>query len=210
MKLIDVLNARSDGDGVEALRIERQHVLQPLQRVERDEAGDRKGDHRDRIDEPALLALLVDAGEAIEAALDRPQDGREEIVACPRRCCDDEPLSGMAVASTSARTIAICDQPTIVMASPSGLKRSEFLGMDQRVKQIGAEAEADDQADDGFDHGELRASQAVAGDGVERHQREEHEAAGEIDDVEHGKTLQVAARLCAARRKVPFRFARPI
>ena len=40
-------------------------------RIERDEAGDRERDHRDRIDEPALFARRVDAGEAIEAALDR-------------------------------------------------------------------------------------------------------------------------------------------
>ena len=72
-------------DGVEALRIERQHVLQPLQRIEREEADDREGDHRDRISEPALLARLVDAGEPIEAALDRPQDRREEVVLRPRR-----------------------------------------------------------------------------------------------------------------------------
>ena len=51
-------------DGVEALRVERQKVLKPLQRVEREEAGDGKGEHRDRVDEPALLARRVDAGQA--------------------------------------------------------------------------------------------------------------------------------------------------
>ena len=64
----------------ELLRIERQHTLQPLQRVERQEADDRERDHRHRIDEPALFAPLVDAGQAIEAALDGPQQWREEVL----------------------------------------------------------------------------------------------------------------------------------
>jgi hypothetical protein len=31
---------------------------------------------------------------------------------------------------------------------------SELLGIDQRVEEIGSQADSDDQADDGFDHGE--------------------------------------------------------
>ena len=67
-------------NGVEALRIERQHVLKSLQRIKRSEADDREGDHRDRIDEPALFARLVDAGEAIKAALDWAQHRRQKVV----------------------------------------------------------------------------------------------------------------------------------
>jgi hypothetical protein len=61
----------------------------------------------------------------------------------------------MAVASTSARTIAICDQPTSVMASPSSSEfseSSEFFGVDQRVQEVDSEADSDDQADDGLGH----------------------------------------------------------
>ncbi len=67
------------GYGVKALRVQRQMVLQPLQREQRDEAGDRKCDHGDRVDVPALLTLFVHACKSVEGDLDRPQDGREEI-----------------------------------------------------------------------------------------------------------------------------------
>ena len=50
----------------------------------------------------------------------------------------------------------------------SGSGRSEFLGMDQRVEEIDAEADADDQSDDGFDHRVLPL-QPVAGGGVGAH-----------------------------------------
>ena len=66
-------------DGVEAARVQRQKVLQPLQGVERDEAGDGKDDHRDRVGEPVLLTRCVDARQPIEAALDRPEHGREKV-----------------------------------------------------------------------------------------------------------------------------------
>jgi hypothetical protein len=64
-------------------------------------------------------------------------------------------LSGMAAASTSARIIAICDQPTNVMMFSSRTKAaplSEFFGVNERVEQIDAETDADQQADDGFGH----------------------------------------------------------
>ena len=65
-------------DRVEAPRVQRQDVLQPLQRVEREEAGDGENDHRDRVAEPVLLARRIDAGEAVEAAFDRPQNRGQE------------------------------------------------------------------------------------------------------------------------------------
>ena len=74
MKLIDGVEGEIGGYAVEALRIERQIVLQALQRIEREEAGDREGEHRHRVGEPALLARLLDAGEAVEDALERPHD----------------------------------------------------------------------------------------------------------------------------------------
>jgi len=39
-----------------------------------------KRDHRNRIGEPVLLARRVDPGQAIEAALDRPQHGSEKVI----------------------------------------------------------------------------------------------------------------------------------
>ncbi len=72
--------------GVEAARIERQKALQPLQGVERQESGDRKGDHRHRVGEPVLLARRVDAGQAGKSRV-RPvrESGREGSLACVRR-----------------------------------------------------------------------------------------------------------------------------
>ena len=65
-------------DGVEAARVQRQKALQPLDGVERQESGDGKDDHRDRIGEPVLLAGRVHPGQAVKAALDRSEDGSEE------------------------------------------------------------------------------------------------------------------------------------
>ena len=50
-------------DRVEALRIERQHILQPLQRVKRKKTDYAEGEHGHRVDEPALLPRRIDAGE---------------------------------------------------------------------------------------------------------------------------------------------------
>ena len=78
MKLTAVLKEEIGRDGRLLGRIERQHRLQAHQRVENDEAADVKQQHGDRVGEPMLLALLVDAAGAVERRLDRPQDRRQE------------------------------------------------------------------------------------------------------------------------------------
>jgi hypothetical protein len=82
------------------------------------------------------------------------------------------------------------------MASPSGSfiyeRGSEFLGMDQRVQEVDAEADSDDQSDDGLDH-VPSSSQSVASDGVGAHQDKEQNPDHEIDDVGHGANLQCDA-----------------
>ena len=66
------------GHGRHALRIERQEALQAQQAVEDQEAADMEEQHGDRVGQPVLLALLVDAAEPIEAGLDRPQHRRQK------------------------------------------------------------------------------------------------------------------------------------
>ena len=66
------------GHGRHALRIERQEALQAQQGVEDQEAADMEEQHGDRVGQPILLPLLVDAAEAIEASLDRPQHRRQK------------------------------------------------------------------------------------------------------------------------------------
>ena len=78
MKLIAVLKLRYSGTAGHALRIERQQALQAQQGIEDEETADMEEQHGDRVGEPILLALLVDAAEPIEAALDRPKDRREK------------------------------------------------------------------------------------------------------------------------------------
>jgi hypothetical protein len=64
--------------------------------------------------------------------------------------------------------------------------------MDQRVEEVDAEADSDDQSDDGLDHVFI-SSQSVASDGVGAHQDEEQDPDHEIDDVGHGANLQCDA-----------------
>ena len=59
--------------GVEAARIERQEILQPLQSVQRQETRDGKDDHGDCIAIPVLFARRIDPGQAVEPTLDRAQ-----------------------------------------------------------------------------------------------------------------------------------------
>ena len=50
-------------------RIERQHALQAQQRIENEKAADVEQQHGDRIGQPMLLALLVDAAELVQSTL---------------------------------------------------------------------------------------------------------------------------------------------
>jgi hypothetical protein len=67
--------------------------------------------------------------------------------------------------------------------------------MDQRVQQVGAEAEANDQADDGFDH--RPPSQSGAGMGVNAHQPEEQKSDDEIGKIGHGAAPPDRSRVFA-------------
>ena len=58
-------------------RVERQRALQPHQGIKDQEPADVKEQHADRIHEPALLALLVDAAGPIDRPLDWPQHQRQ-------------------------------------------------------------------------------------------------------------------------------------
>ena len=68
--------------------------------------------------------------------------------------------------------------------------------MDQRVEQVDAEADSDNQSDDGLDH-VLSSSQPVASDGVDAHQDKEQNPDHKIDDVGHGANLQCRLGFCA-------------
>ena len=59
-------------------RVERQHGLQPHQRIKDEEAADMKQQHRDRVGQPMLFALLVDPADPVNRDLDGAQKRREE------------------------------------------------------------------------------------------------------------------------------------
>ena len=61
-----------------AARVERQDVLEPEHDVAGDDGDERHDEHRDGVALPALLDGLVDAGDAIDAALHRPEDRAQE------------------------------------------------------------------------------------------------------------------------------------
>ena len=75
-----MLKASSGGTAGHAGRVERQPALQPLQRVEDEEAREVEGEQRERVAEPALLLAGIDAGEAVERALDRRRGQRSVAV----------------------------------------------------------------------------------------------------------------------------------
>ena len=67
--------------------------------------------------------------------------------------------------------------------------------MDQRVQEIEAEADPDDQSDDWLDH-LPGSSQSVASGGVDAHQDQEQNPGRQIDDVGHGANLQCDGGFC--------------
>ncbi len=67
-------------DLAQRLRVERQHGLQPLQRVEDQESEKAEGQHGDAVGRPMLLDRGIDSGDAVENALDRAEDRMQE---CP-------------------------------------------------------------------------------------------------------------------------------
>ena len=60
------------------LRVQRQDALQPLQRVEQEEAQAVERQHGQPVGHPMLLGSLVDAGGSVEATLDRPHYRRKK------------------------------------------------------------------------------------------------------------------------------------
>ena len=72
-KLTAVFSARSGANGIELLRVERQQVLHALQRIECHNAREVEPEQRQRIADPGLLFRRIDAGQAIQAVLDRRQ-----------------------------------------------------------------------------------------------------------------------------------------
>ncbi len=77
-KLTDVLKARSGVCASARARVQRQDVLEPEHDVADDDGEERHQQDRDRIALPALLDGLVDAADAVDAALDRPQDRAQD------------------------------------------------------------------------------------------------------------------------------------
>ena len=64
--------------GREPLRVQRQHALQALQQIDDDEADEVEEQHGERVALPVALAALVDAGDAIDAALEPAEHRREQ------------------------------------------------------------------------------------------------------------------------------------
>jgi hypothetical protein len=61
-----------------ALRVQRQHALQPLQQVHHDEADEIEQQQCERVALPVRFDRRLDGGEAIDAALDRFEHRRQE------------------------------------------------------------------------------------------------------------------------------------
>ena len=77
-KLTEVLNARSGVWAAAAARVQRQDVLEPEHDVADDDGEERHEQDRDGVALPALLDGLVDAADAVDAALDGPEHRAQE------------------------------------------------------------------------------------------------------------------------------------
>ncbi len=69
---------RVGGDRAEALRVERQESLQPLQGINNQQPQAVEEQHGNGIDFPVHLLVRADAAQAIDQFLDRPQDRVEK------------------------------------------------------------------------------------------------------------------------------------
>ena len=174
---------------VEALRIERQHILQPLQRVKRQETDDAKSEHGHRIDEPALLARRIDAGEFVEDALDRCENRRQKRafasehardIGAERKCRREYRRENKG----DLRPTNGCHDVT--SRNPS--RRLELFGMKERVNEIDAEQDGDAKTDDGFIHGAF-LSKTTAGARIGAHHDKEKDAETEINEIGHDPLL---------------------
>jgi hypothetical protein len=66
-------------DVAEALWVQGQVGLEPQDRVKGDDADHAEGEHGQCVGEPALLPHRIDAGGRVKAALDRANNGREQV-----------------------------------------------------------------------------------------------------------------------------------
>ncbi len=135
-------------DVVEPLRVERQVGLQAQDGVERNEARGGKGQHGQRIGQPALLALRVHAGQRVETALQRPENGREEgaFALEDMRHVKAERPRGERDEAENQRDL----QPA---GQGHGSASSETFRIEQGENEIGAQPQRYRQAKDWFEHG---------------------------------------------------------
>ena len=124
MKLTAVLNATGAGTAGEALRVERKHALQPLDRIGEKDAEHAEQQHRDGIAAPALLLVRIDAADAVEPALDRPEEREIFRRSALVEFANSQAPNGFAMAKVSAMNSAIRIQPCAVVLA--------MLGSDQK------------------------------------------------------------------------------
>ena len=146
----------------EALRIERQPDLQPLDGVEQHGAEGAEGQQRAGVAGPVLLfgclCRPVDAADPVDQALDGPRTGVRKFRRPSMTVAMKEP-SGFAQARISRKKIAICNQPLVVMTFS---RNSELLRPQQRVEQIYAERERNQSRNQVFHISLSTCSQAEA------------------------------------------------
>jgi len=75
-------------DGVETLRVEGQEVLQALNGVRHYGAGHTEDEQREGVANPTLLYLRIHGGQAVDGALERPHDWRQESALAGARICE--------------------------------------------------------------------------------------------------------------------------
>src|SRR6202022_1918048 len=113
--------------------------LQTKDEVGEDEADDLNGQHRDRVEDPALLVVLFDSGEPVKADFHRPQDGVKE-----------RPSPGEHLDHESAQVPGAYGDGDEGDRNPDQLKHhgSEALRKEEGDKQVDGDGQRDDAGHD--------------------------------------------------------------
>ena len=136
--------------------------------------------HGDRVGEPVLLLVLVNAGQGIEPSLEGAKDRREE-----RRLAVEDPGHVPAEGLHEREHEQGKDKDLDPAVEGHDGAPSEPLGAEQGVGEVDEQAQGHETAERVVEEHDAISSEPVARDGVADRESEKGKADGHHDQVEH-------------------------